>query len=115
MPSGAIQPEFTDSLAAAGQWLQQFGESVYGSRGGPLGPQPWGVTTQKDKRIYLHLFKKPAANSILLTGIKEKVKQVSVLGVGIAIKYKQQKEEITIPTEGLIVDGPDTVILIEMK
>ena len=50
MPSGAIQPEFTDTLAAAGKWLQQYGESIYGTRRGPLGPQTWGVTTQQDKK-----------------------------------------------------------------
>jgi alpha-L-fucosidase len=115
MPNGAIQAEFTDTLAAAGKWLQQYGESIYGTRGGPLGPQSWGVTTQKDKRIYLHLFNNPGANAILLPAIKEKVKQVTVLATGQKIKYKQQNEGIIIMTEGVVVDGPDTVILVELK
>jgi len=115
MPSGAIQPEFVDTLAVAGKWLQQNGESVYGTRGGPLGPQPWGVTTQKDKRIYLHVFKSPEANTILLPATKDKIKQVVVLGTDQKIKYKQQKEGISLTTEGLSIDGPDTVILIELK
>src|SRR5581483_11369868 len=33
MPNGVIQTEFRDTLAGAGQWLQQYGESVYGTRG----------------------------------------------------------------------------------
>ena len=115
MPSGAIQPEFTDTLAAAGKWLQQNGESIYGTRGGPLGPQIWGITTQKDKKIYLHLFKTPDANSILLPGVKEKVKQVTVLGTDQKIKYKQQQEGIIITTDGVTIDGPDTVVLVELK
>ncbi len=115
MPNGMIQPEFTDTLAAAGKWLQQYGESIYGTRGGPLGPQTWGVTTQKEKRIYLHLLKTPEANSILLPGIKEKVKQVTVLGTELKVKYKQTKDGITISTEGIAIDGPDTVILVELK
>ena len=115
MPSGMIQPEFIDTLAAAGKWLQQYGESIYGTRGGPLGPQSWGVTTQKDKKIYLHLFKTPGANAILLPATKEKVKQVTVLGTDQKIKYKQQNEGIIITTEGIAIDGPDTVILVEMK
>lgn len=115
MPNGMIQPEFTDTLAAAGRWLQQFGESIYGTRGGPLGPQSWGVTTQKEKRIYLHLFKTPDANTILLPAIKEKVKQVTVFGTDQKIKYKQQNEGIIIATEGIAIDGPDTVILVELK
>ena len=115
MPNGAIQPEFTDTLAAAGKWLQQYGESIYGTRGGPAGPQPWGVTTQKDKKIYLHLFKAPETNTILLPATKEKVKQVILFGTDNKIKYKQQKEGLTISTEGVAIDGPDTVILVELK
>jgi alpha-L-fucosidase len=115
MPNGAIQPEFTDTLAAAGKWLLQYGESIYGTRGGPLGPQVWGVTTQKDKKIFLHLFKTPDANSLFLPGINETVKQVTLLEAGSKVKYKQQKEGIIISTEGVVIDGPDTVIRIDLK
>jgi alpha-L-fucosidase len=115
MPSGEIQPEFTDTLAAAGKWLQQYGESIYGTRGGPLAPQVWGVTTQKEKKIYIHLFNAPAGNSIFLPGIKEKVNQVLLMGATNKIKFKQQAEGVIISTEGITIDGPDTVIVVELK
>lgn len=115
MPSGEIQPEFTDTLAAAGKWLQQYGESIYGTRGGPLAPQVWGVTTQKEKKIYIHLFNAPAGNSIFLPGIKEKVNQVLLMGAINKIKFKQQAEGVIISTEGITIDGPDTVIVVELK
>jgi alpha-L-fucosidase len=115
MPSGAIQPEFVDTLATAGKWLQQYGESIYGTRGGPLGPQAWGVTTQKEKKVYLHLFKSPENNTILLPAAKEKVKQVTLLGTDQKIAFKQQKDGISITTAGVPVGGPDTVILVEYK
>ena len=38
-----------------GEWMNQFGESIYGTRGGPLAPQAWGVTTQTDDAVYLHI------------------------------------------------------------
>jgi alpha-L-fucosidase len=115
MPSGAIQPEFVDTLAAAGSWLRPYAESIYGTRGGPLSPQPWGVTTQKEKKIYIHLFKSPGENGITLPATKEKVKQASLLGTSTAVKFKQQKEGITISTEGITTDGPDTILVVEMK
>ncbi|TWU40622.1 hypothetical protein [Novipirellula artificiosorum] len=39
-----------------GAWLQQFGKSVYATRGGPYQPGPWGCATRsKDKNtVYLH-------------------------------------------------------------
>ena len=31
------------------------GQSVYGTRGGPIEPQSWGVSTQTPATIYLHV------------------------------------------------------------
>ena len=55
LPSGKIQPEFVDRLKGIGAWLTQYGESIYATRGGPIAPRPWGVTTQKGSRIYVHI------------------------------------------------------------
>ena len=54
-PDGTIQPEFVERLHQMGEWLAQYGDSIYGTRGGPVGPRPWGVTTQKENKIYVHI------------------------------------------------------------
>jgi len=54
-PDGTIQQEFRERLAVMGKWLSANGESIYGTRGGPLPPQSWGVTTHKGDRIFLHV------------------------------------------------------------
>jgi len=38
-----------------GQWLEQYGNTIYGTRGGPFIPTDWGVSTRKDDKIYLHI------------------------------------------------------------
>jgi alpha-L-fucosidase len=115
MPTGLIQSEFVDTLAGAGKWLQQYGESIYGTRGGPLAPQAWGVTTQKGKMIYLHIFKAPEGNAIVLPDAKLKIKQVKILGSNTPVKFTKQKTGVTISTEGITLDGPDTVIVVEQN
>jgi len=57
MPTGEIQPEFVERLQTIGKWLEKNGESIYGTRGGPIPPQKWGVSTiSKDgKKLYLHV------------------------------------------------------------
>ena len=40
MPNGRIQPEFEERLQAMGRWLERYGESIYGTRGGPIAPGP---------------------------------------------------------------------------
>jgi alpha-L-fucosidase len=52
---GEVQPEFVERLEAIGAWLGKYGETIYGTREGPITPRSWGVTTAKGKRIYLHI------------------------------------------------------------
>lgn len=55
MPNGKIQPEFVETLKVLGEWTDTYGETIYGTRGGPISPQSWGVSTHKDDKIYLHI------------------------------------------------------------
>jgi alpha-L-fucosidase len=54
-PDGTIQPEFVERLHAMGAWLEKNGESIYGTREGPVTPRNWGVTTKKGNKVYLHV------------------------------------------------------------
>jgi alpha-L-fucosidase len=55
MPDGTIQPEMVERLQAIGRWLERHGASIYGTRGGPIPPRPWGVSTQKPDTVYIHV------------------------------------------------------------
>lgn len=55
MPNGEIQPENAETFRQIGAWLKTHGESIYGTRGGPVAPRSWGVTTQRGKTVYVHL------------------------------------------------------------
>src|SRR5438094_8366568 len=55
MPSGEIQPEFVQRLTEMGKWTKQYGDSIYGTRGGPVAAGPWGVTTQRASTVYVHV------------------------------------------------------------
>jgi len=55
MPNGEIQPEFVERLHEVGAWTRQYGESIYGTRGGPIPPGSWGVTTQLGDTVYVHV------------------------------------------------------------
>ena len=55
MPTGKIQPEFVERIQGIGEWTKRNGASVYGTRGGPVTPRPWGVTTQTKDKVYVHV------------------------------------------------------------
>jgi alpha-L-fucosidase len=52
---GKVQPEFVERLQGIGAWLGAHGDTVYGTRAGPISPRSWGVTTAKGNRIYVHI------------------------------------------------------------
>ncbi len=71
LPDGPIAPEQSQRLLEVGKWLAANGESIYGTRAGPIAPQPWGVSTAKGSRerpseIYLHILKPDAGSPIIL-------------------------------------------------
>ena len=55
MPDGEIAPEQAQRLREIGAWLARFGESIYGTRGGPFKPGDYGASTRKGATIYLHI------------------------------------------------------------
>lgn len=54
-PRGTFQPEVIERLEAMGAWTSEFGDTVYGTRGGPMPPQRFGVMTRTPTKLYLHV------------------------------------------------------------
>ncbi|MBN8674674.1 MAG: alpha-L-fucosidase [Chitinophagales bacterium] len=115
MPTGEIQQQFVDTLAAAGKWLQQYGASVYHTRGKLMPPQQWGVATRNGKTIYLHMLQAPATTFILLPAFNETITSAEIMGTGKKLKWSKVPEGVFIypeyPGEGTI----DHVIQVTVK
>jgi len=81
MPDGRIQPEFVTRLREMGAWLARNGEAIYGTRGGPIPPQTWGVTTRKANRVYVHVLDAPD-RALLVPPVGAKVRSARFLASG---------------------------------
>jgi alpha-L-fucosidase len=55
MPDGRIEPRQAKRLEEMGKWLKKYGESVYGTTGGPYMPNNWLASTRKENHVFLHL------------------------------------------------------------
>jgi alpha-L-fucosidase len=114
MPNGKIQPEFADTLALVGNWMQKNGESVYGTRGSNITPQPWGVITCKPKTLYVHMLDMQQPY-IFIPGVKSKIVKAVLLGDGSTVKFKQQAEGVFVYTSNLTPDRYDTVVTLSTE
>jgi alpha-L-fucosidase len=113
MPNGKIQPEFISTLKEVGSWLEKNGETVYGTRGGPVAPKTWGVTTQKGNKVFVHVLD-PEDMNLLIPDFGKKVKSITLYSSGARLKYKQDTFGITVSVPSEIIDKTDTILVIEI-
>lgn len=111
MPDGRIQPEFIERLKEIGTWLKKYGESIYGTRGGPIPEKSWGVTTQKGNKVFIHLLKYENSN-LLLPDFGKRVKSLYLFD-GTKLLFKQDLFGISIKIPNDKVDPIDTIIIVE--
>lgn len=54
-PDGNLPEVALERLRELGEWMKVYGETIHGTRGGLVKPHPWGVTTQKGNKLYVHV------------------------------------------------------------
>ena len=110
MPTGKIQQEFTDTLAAMGKWMQKNSSSIYGTRGNIIPPQDWGVVTGKDKTFFIHILKSTGLPYVFIPGLKVTILSAQQLVGGKKVRFQQQAEGVFVYLEGISTDSIDTII-----
>ncbi len=113
MPNGRIQPEFVERLAEIGKWLRANGESVYGTRGGPITPRPWGVTTQSASKIYVHVL--DWSDELLPLPPLERVRSASLFRTGRPVKMTRMDGGIVLRLPPPARDPIDTIVVLEKE
>ncbi|MDE3235380.1 MAG: alpha-L-fucosidase [Bacteroidota bacterium] len=58
MPSGEIQPEFSQRLHEVGQWMKTYGYTIYATKAGSVKPKDWGAVTEKGNKVFVHVLNK---------------------------------------------------------
>ncbi|MDD6892015.1 MAG: alpha-L-fucosidase [Bacteroidales bacterium] len=91
-PDGELPATALERLDGMGAWLAKFGETVYGTTAGDVPTRPWGVTTRKGDKLYVHIFSLDDEQLFLpLTG---KVKSAVVFEDRQPVKFRQTREGV---------------------
>jgi alpha-L-fucosidase len=105
---GSFLPDHAKRLREMGDWLRQYGESVYGTQGGPYIPGIWGASTYKENTVYLHVL--ASWNGVLaLPSLPAKIQSMEVLSGGTA-KIFQTSEHLVVEMDPEQADPIDTLI-----
>jgi alpha-L-fucosidase len=111
-PDGTIQPEFIERLKEIGAWLSRNGESIYQTRGGPIPPRDWGVTTRKGSRVYLHLLK--LEDDVLALPKFGSVKSATLLKDGTKVEMLENNLGYMLRVPMPARDPIDTVVVLDI-
>ena len=112
-PDGTIQEAHLKRLAEVGQWLRGREESIFGTRGGPVPPRSWGVTTQRDDRVYVHILS-DTDDVIAVPDFGKDVTSASLLaGVAVGLVSTPLGTLIKMPPDAR--DPIDTIIVLRTK
>jgi alpha-L-fucosidase len=112
MPNGKIQPEFVKRLDEISEWMNRNGETIYGTRGGPFTPRPWGALTKKGNRMYVHVL--DWQDDVLALPAVKGVKEASVFGSGVKVDVQQVDGATLLRIPQSARDPIDTIIVLEM-
>jgi len=113
-PDGTIEPLQVERLKEMGKWLDEYGYTIYGTRGGPFKPTDWGVSTRKGNKIYLHILKWSGDSpKIILPDLGMKITKCVLAGGG-RVKYSKINGENIIEFEGKLLHPISTIVEIEV-
>lgn len=114
MPNGKIQPDHAGLLKNIGEWLTKYGETVYGTRGGPVSARQWGVTTQKGNTVYVHILNWQD-ETLVIPSWGEKIKSARMFIDKAPVKFTENEYGIILKVPGNKMDDVDTVVEIQLK
>ena len=108
LPSGEIDPKQVTVLKQVGQWLGKYGQSIYATRGGPFVNGPWGGSTYRGNKVWLHVFDW-GGETLRLNPLRETVQSARVLTGGEAsVAQTERGLDITVPRAHQ--DTVDTIV-----
>ncbi len=111
-PDGTIQDEFVERFAKIGEWMKANGETIHGTRGGPIPPRPWGVSTQKGDRVFVHVLDWPYAE-LALPLADRKVTRIRSFRGGKEIPFRQSELGVLVTIPDEVREKVDTILVIE--
>jgi alpha-L-fucosidase len=106
-PNGELPQTALDRLKEVGAWLNENGETIYGTRVDKVINKPWGTTTTKAGKTYVHVLKQ--TDPVIYIENIGKIKSAKVFKTGEKIKFTQDGDNLILHI-GQIPDTIDHII-----
>jgi alpha-L-fucosidase len=110
---GVIEERQVARLKEMGDWMAKHGDVVYGTRGGPYKPAPWGVATCKGRKVNLIVLNWPAGGEVRLPPLPAAIKGHRTLTGG-KIGFSATPEALVLQKGDSAWDGIAAIVELEL-
>ena len=111
-PNGELPAVAVQRMKEMGEWMAQYGETIYGTRAGDVVPHPWGVSTRKGNRLFIHIL--DLQDNRLYLPLKTKIKKAFRYTDKSPVTFSQDKEGALLKLPE-IPNEMDYVVELELK
>lgn len=99
-PNGELPALSVDRLKGMGEWMNKYGETLYGTTAGDVMSAEWGTTTRKGNVLYVHILADKMPEFISLP-LKDKVQKAVLFDTGEKIEKENIKGGVVLHTKDL--------------
>lgn len=112
---GIIPQPSVERLEEIGQWLDRYGEAIYGTTASPFLLDPaWGRVTTKDDALYL-MVRDWSIGTLEFRGIRNTVKSASILGDdSTTVEFTQDGDALSVNLPGNAPDPRVSVVKLQL-
>jgi alpha-L-fucosidase len=114
-PEGEVRPAHRQRLLEIGNWMQTYGNTIYGTGKSWMKPAEWGVAVEKDNKVFLHiLYPEKLKNQLVLNNFPYKISKASWFESGQSVNFRSNNStgEIDVQLPELKPDAIDQVIIL---
>ena len=118
--TGEFPKASVERLKEMGHWMQQNGESIYGTSASPFYKLPWGCCTTKKEggvtKLYLHVFDWPKDGLLSVPGLEANVRDVYLLSnPQHHFAWKFEEGDLHVHAPSVIFNEINTVVVVKIR
>ena len=110
---GSFDPAHVRRLLEVGAWLEKYGHTIYGTRGGPWKPGEWGGSTRRGNTAFLHVVSWPAGG-LSLPDLGRRIRAARLVTGSGSVTVARSSDSVRFAVPEAARDEIDTIIELEL-
>lgn len=112
---GIIPQPSAQRLEQMGQWLNTYGNSIYGTSASCYAQSvSWGYFTTKEGKLFIHVLDWPSNNQIVIDPLVNQINDIHIMNIPTSLDYSVSSSNITITLPDNPPNAYDSVIVVDL-